>query len=98
MHLPEAARVQVSKILRRHLPPLFAAHVFGSRANGRKLKPFSDLNLCVIGPEPLPADLLQRMRAAFEESDLPFKVDLVDWHGLSAEFSIAITPDLKPFF
>ena len=97
MYLPERAHQQVHDILRRHLPALYAAHVFGSRAHGRNLKEFSDLDLCVIGPSPLDSDVLLRLRAAFDESDLPFKVDIVDWHDLSAEFCLAIAPDLTPF-
>lgn len=97
MHLPDRAHQAVRDILRQYLPPLYAVHVFGSRATGRNLKPFSDLDLCVTGPMPLDNVILARLRAAFDESDLPFKVDLVDWHDLSGEFCRAITPDLTPF-
>ena len=51
---------------------------FGSRVTG-KVKPFSDLDLAVMGSEPLPASILADLKDAFSESDLPFKVDIVDW-------------------
>jgi hypothetical protein len=44
-----------------------------------KAKPFSDLDLAVMGAEPLPSATLTALVDAFDESDLPFKVDIVDW-------------------
>lgn len=51
---------------------------FGSRVTG-KAKPFSDLDLAVMGDEPLPLDTPARLEEAFSESDLPWKVDVLDW-------------------
>lgn len=52
--------------------------VFGSRATGMA-HPHSDLDIVIMGDEPL--DLLQRalLREAFEESELPFRVDFAEW-------------------
>ena len=56
--------------------------VFGSRATGHA-RPFSDLDLLLTKPPTL--TWLQRadLRDAFEASDLPFKVDVVEAGGLS---------------
>jgi predicted nucleotidyltransferase len=66
----------VREILRRHLPKL-EVRAFGSRATGRA-KPFSDLDLFVVSAEPLQPWLAALVAESFSESDLPFKVDVVD--------------------
>lgn len=67
----------VQTILQQHIPQR-TVWAFGSRVNG-KAKPYSDLDLAVLGDTSLSlaehADLVD----AFSESDLPWKVDLVDW-------------------
>ena len=57
--------------------------VFGSRA-GSDSKPWSDLDLLVLG-EPLPLERLAALRDAFTESDLAFRVDVVEEQSLSQE-------------
>ena len=48
---------------------------FGSRVTG-KAKPFSDLDLAIMGDEPLSLETRARLEEAFSESDLPWKVDI----------------------
>lgn len=74
----------VQAILRRHIPDR-EVWAFGSRVTG-KVKPFSDLDLAVIGSEPVPAPILIDLKDAFSESDLPFKVDIVDWAETKENF------------
>ncbi|GHU61541.1 hypothetical protein FACS189445_3670 [Spirochaetia bacterium] len=62
---------------------------FGSRYRGTA-KPYSDLDLAIIGNEKLSARLLGDIRDAFEESNLPFRVDALDWNSLSKEFQAII--------
>ncbi len=59
--------------------------VFGSRVQGRA-KPFSDLDLAVIGDQPLSLSTSAELADAFEQSDLPIKVDVVDWATTSEAF------------
>jgi predicted nucleotidyltransferase len=59
---------------------------FGSRVHGRRLKPFSDLDLVVLGAAGLTLDQLARVRAAFRDSALPFRVDVVDWAAADQQF------------
>jgi predicted nucleotidyltransferase len=75
---------EVLAILDRHVPGR-EVRAFGSRVTG-KAKPFSDLDLAVLGAEPLPASVLADVREAFRESDLPFKVDVVDWASTRESF------------
>lgn len=51
---------------------------FGSRVTG-KAKPFSDLDLAIMGDEPLPLETRILLEEAFSESYLPWKVDVMDW-------------------
>ncbi|MGV4878169.1 nucleotidyltransferase family protein [Acetobacter indonesiensis] len=51
---------------------------FGSRVTG-KAKPFSDLDLAIMGDEPLSLETRARLEEVFSESDLPWKVDVLDW-------------------
>jgi type I restriction enzyme S subunit len=67
----------VRRILRRHVPG-HEIWAFGSRTGGRT-KPYSDLDLAVIGDRPLPLAVSAALAEDFSESDLPWKVDVVDW-------------------
>lgn len=51
--------------------------VFGSRATGRA-RPFSDLDLLLTHPPRLNWAQRAALRDAFDESDLPFRVDVVE--------------------
>ncbi|SNY49692.1 Predicted nucleotidyltransferase [Arsukibacterium tuosuense] len=84
LQITEQQWQQVSAILQRYLAnyPVWA---FGSRVNG-KPKPYSDLDLAIISEQPLPLSLLAEVAEAFSESDLPWKVDLVDWATTSERF------------
>jgi predicted nucleotidyltransferase len=59
--------------------------VIGSRITA-KHKPYSDLDLLVMGDEGSPLAATADLREAFSESDLPFKVDLVVWSVLNDNF------------
>ena len=56
-----------------------------------KLQPFSDLALLVLGA-PLCAQLRGTLEEAFDESDLPFRVDIAEAATLSPEFRARIEP------
>ena len=74
----------ISRILRNHVPDC-AVWVFGSRAT-YTAKNYSDLDLAIIGKEKLTDQTLFALKEAFQESDLPFRVDVLDWNGISKEF------------
>jgi predicted nucleotidyltransferase len=67
----------VSEILQLHIPQ-HEVWAFGSRVKGI-VKPFSDLDLAILGEEPLTMGVLAALTEEFSESDLPYKVDIVDW-------------------
>ena len=74
----------VKQILQNHIPNL-EVWAFGSRVKGNA-KPYSDLDLAVITREPLSLQAHADLVDAFSESDLPWKVDIVDWALLTENF------------
>jgi predicted nucleotidyltransferase len=77
----------VREIVGRLLPPGFRTYVFGSRATGIRLRPQSDIDLAIEGPEPLTFEVESSLKWAFDESMLPMKVDIVDCARISGEFA-----------
>ena len=75
---------EVCAIVERELPDC-EVRVFGSRVRGTA-KPHSDLDLAIVGAAPLGINRLGRLREAFMESDLPMRVDLLDWHASPDSF------------
>jgi type I restriction enzyme S subunit len=71
-------------ILAAHVPEC-EVRAFGSRVAGTTKK-YSDLDLAVVGRRKLDSDTLRLLREAFEESDLPFRVDVIDWAATTKSF------------
>jgi len=69
-----------------------SAYVFGSRAKGTA-KALSDLDLCI--KDDSAKSEIRRLQDAFEESNLPFKVDIILWSEISENFQKHIQDDLK---
>ena len=65
-------------------------YVFGSRAKGTHQK-FSDIDLCAM--KVIPDIQKSQLHTAFEESNLPFKVDIIEWSKISDDFQRAIKDD-----
>ncbi len=81
----------VQDILQRFVPDR-EVWAFGSRAKWLA-KEYSDLDLCVLGETPLSFSTLGLLEEAFDESDLPYKVDVVDWATTSSSFQQIIQRD-----
>jgi predicted nucleotidyltransferase len=79
---------EVLRILRQHVPGR-TVRAFGSRVQGNA-KPFSDLDLAVMGEAPLDFRQFAALKDAFAESNLPFRVDVVDWAATSEAFRAII--------
>ena len=74
----------VRSALRRHVPDREVL-AFGSRATWTA-KDYSDLDLAVMGEEPLSLRTASALDEALGDSDLPFKVDVVDWARIDNGF------------
>jgi len=81
----------VRDILLRHVP-LHAVWAFGSRVKGTARR-YSDLDLAVIASAPLPLAVQAAMQEAFSESDLPWRVDIVDYAATGEAFRQVIRRD-----
>jgi type I restriction enzyme S subunit len=81
----------VKAILARHVPDA-TVWVFGSRATGNAKK-YSDLDLCIKANQALGLGVMSAMAEDFSESDLPWKVDVVDWFSVSDAFKAIIGRD-----
>ena len=81
----------VKNILQKHVPH-HTVWAFGSRAKFTA-KPYSDLDLAIVSDKPLSLDTLAALTTAFSESDLPWKVDVLDWASTHEEFQRLIEKD-----
>ncbi len=78
MHWTEKESAIVKDILKNHIPHE-EVHAFGSRVHGKNLKKTSDLDLIIMTKTPLSDTIMMNLKHAFSESDLPFRVDILDW-------------------
>ena len=74
----------VRDALRRHVPDREVL-AFGSRATWTA-KDYSDLDLAIMGEEPLSLRASSAVDEALVESDLPFRVDIVEWARIDDGF------------
>jgi type I restriction enzyme, S subunit len=81
----------IQGILQKYVPQ-YAVWAFGSRATWTAKK-YSDLDLAVITDKPLSLSISAELAEAFSESDLPWKVDVVDWATTSEAFRRIIERD-----
>ena len=81
----------IHNILQKHVPQ-YEVWAFGSRAKWTA-RPYSDLDLAVITDQPLPLAVSAALADDFSESDLPWKVDILDWAVISPSFRDVIVRD-----
>lgn len=84
IHLFPEELEQVKRILKKNIPDR-EVWVFGSRVNG-KIKKYSDLDLVILGSTPFPSLMLSGLEENFSKSNLPFRVDIVDWNSITPPF------------
>lgn len=68
----------VQRILSLHFEGL-EVWAYGSRVTGVDLTPETELELVVITEKPLSFEDMTAIEKAFAESNLPFRVDIIDW-------------------
>jgi len=92
--LPSGDLHIIQQILADHVPgrPVF---VFGSRATGRARRR-SDLDIAIGGDAPLGRRITANLRDAFDQSDLPIEVDVVDLAGATGIFRTRIESEWIP--
>ncbi len=70
----------------------YTVWAFGSRVKGN-VKKYSDLDLAIMTQQPLSFSKMAILKEAFDESDLPIRVDVVDWAETSEAFQKIIEMD-----
>ena len=93
--LTSAEREIIRAILAQFCPNA-EVWVFGSRATG-KAQRYSDIDLLIKMAEKIPFNQMFLLKDAFAESNLVFKVDVIDWHRTTPEFRATIAEDLQRF-
>jgi len=71
-------------IIKKHVPECDVL-AFGSRFRGTH-EDTSDLDLAIVGKKKLGLSLIGHIKEDFMESDIPFKVDVLDYHSISPAF------------
>jgi predicted nucleotidyltransferase len=84
----ESERSFLIHTIRSHFPSCEILF-FGSRFNGIH-RETSDLDLCLRSNESLPLAEWGKLSSSLTESDLPYRVDLCDWHRLKPDFQQVI--------
>ncbi len=85
----------VKDVLHTQLPAGAHVWVFGSRAK-HTARRGSDLDLAIDAGRSLTSDETRHLTSAFEDSDLPYTVDVVDLHSVSDSFRDIIQKTAKP--
>ena len=83
----------VQHILTEHAPGC-EVRAYGSRVKWTA-KDYCDLDLAIIGSEPFSRRRLRQLKEAFEESGLPIRVDVLDWHAIPDGFKKAIAEEYE---
>lgn len=84
--IDQKTKKEVKKIIFRFLDPKkYKVFIFGSRALDDNLK-FSDIDIGVISKRKIDSTLLGNINEAFEESDIVYKIEVVDFSTVSDQF------------
>lgn len=78
----------ITAILRK-LVPDYEVWAYGSRINGTG-HAGSDLDLVIVGKDKIGWQQMAKLKAAFEDSNLPFSVDVLDWNAIPDNFKESI--------
>ncbi len=82
----EKYQKEIKEIIFHFLDPKeHQVFIFGSRAVG-KAKKYSDYDIGIWGKKPLPSSIKVLIEEALEESNLPYKIDIVDFSLTSSDF------------
>jgi predicted nucleotidyltransferase len=82
--------LQLVKNILKNYVSNFEVLVFGSRVSGNTHE-HSDLDIALKGPDKIDLLLLADIKDELQNSDLPFRVDIIDFNRISAEFQKVIS-------
>lgn len=81
----QSEELAIVKSILQQFVPNYPVWAFGSRVKGTA-RPYSDLDLAIMTETPLTFLERDNLKEAFSESDLVWKVDIIDWASTSEEF------------
>ena len=84
------------KIINKILKPYskeFAFYYYGSRVKGGFEKT-SDLDILIKGKKLIAGEIIEQIKEKFDQSKLPFMVNLTDYFGIDERFYEMIVGDL----
>ena len=86
---------EIKDIIFRFLDPKeYQVFIFGSRVTGRAEK-YSDYDVGIWSKKPVPWNILAEIEEMLEESNLPYKVDVVDFSLVSSDFKKVALSKIK---
>ena len=96
-HYPlEKLKKEILEIVGRHLDlGRYRVFFFGSRVSGKGTDQ-SDIDIGIEGPEPVPHDVLFRIRDDVEHIPTLYKIDVVDFRGASVDFREVALQYIEP--
>ncbi len=77
--------LKVVKLILERRVPGYEVWAFGSRVKGTA-RSYSDLDLVILSQERIPLRELCYIKEDFEESTIPFRVDVLDWSTVTDSF------------
>ena len=75
----------ITSTIHQYLPDTTKIYLFGSCAMGTN-KPNSDIDILLDTGNPIDLTIISKINNDFEESDLPYRIDLVDSALTSSNF------------
>jgi len=84
---------QIIEILKTYLPKNAKVYAFGSRARN-DAKQYSDLDLAIDLGAKIDFQLECNLKVAFEDSLIPYNVDIIDLNSINKSFKNNIEDDL----
>ncbi len=81
-----AAEEKIKETLFKYFSPNeYEVFLFGSRAMGNNRK-WSDYDIGILGKSKIPTQILTKVEGELEDSDIPYKVGIVDFTQVSDKF------------
>ena len=95
--IPQKYMDSIKSILKGILPKGISVYVFGSRSRGTN-REYSDLDLCLKSDNPIDVNIILKLYDKFDESNIPFRTDIVDYSKVSETFKGEISGQLIEIF
>lgn len=77
----------IKKVVHSYIPDQsYRVFIFGSRAEGTSRR-WSDVDIGLLGPKKIDLFTILAIKEDLQESDLPYRVDVVDFSSASKDFT-----------